>query len=385
MAIDLTTMDATKPDGATEQVKTLDNYLREVRANLKDWGDVEHDLATGAHQISIGNTAARPAVITGRLYVNTQTGYLEYYNGTAWVNATDAILKTLVDAKGDIIVASAADTVVRVAVGTNGKALVADSAEAAGVKWDSISTTGSYRVIGADCKNNATTPNTQFDLDADVVILRNSANAIVVRHNPGAAIVNNILTAGPAANGRDQAGAFLASSWVHFYWVWDGTTLATVSSTVAPPTGPTLPTGYTHWAYAGAVRLDGASAMIKVRIKGSKVHYEAAQVAVANGVATVETTVSLSALIPPNALTILLRGDTAVVAGSDAGDVVKIRYITGADYMVLGIPSNIVNANNTLMLELPNVSQQVFYLWVIVDTASNFDLDVLGYTIPNGE
>jgi hypothetical protein len=48
--------------------------------------------------------------------------------------ATDAIW----DAKGDLAVATAADTAVRLAVGTNGYALVADSAEATGVKWTAI-------------------------------------------------------------------------------------------------------------------------------------------------------------------------------------------------------------------------------------------------------
>lgn len=47
---------------------------------------------------------------------------------------------TTVDAKGDLIVASAADTVGRLAVGTNGHVLVADSAEALGVKWSAAGT-----------------------------------------------------------------------------------------------------------------------------------------------------------------------------------------------------------------------------------------------------
>lgn len=49
--------------------------------------------------------------------------------------ASGYIAKALVDAKGDLIVATGADTVARVPVGTNGKILVADSAEASGVKW----------------------------------------------------------------------------------------------------------------------------------------------------------------------------------------------------------------------------------------------------------
>jgi hypothetical protein len=45
-----------------------------------------------------------------------------------------------VDAKGDLIVASAADTVARLPVGaTNGHALVVDSAETLGMKWSAVS------------------------------------------------------------------------------------------------------------------------------------------------------------------------------------------------------------------------------------------------------
>lgn len=42
---------------------------------------------------------------------------------------------SLVDAKGDLLVASAADSVSRLAVGANGKALCADSTQTTGVKW----------------------------------------------------------------------------------------------------------------------------------------------------------------------------------------------------------------------------------------------------------
>ena len=45
------------------------------------------------------------------------------------------ITKALVDAKGDLIAATAADTVARLAVGTNGYQLVADSGQTTGLKW----------------------------------------------------------------------------------------------------------------------------------------------------------------------------------------------------------------------------------------------------------
>lgn len=57
--------------------------------------------------------------------------------------ASAAIPKSIVDAKGDLIVATAADTVARVAVGaTNGYVLTVDGTEAAGVKWAPASAGG---------------------------------------------------------------------------------------------------------------------------------------------------------------------------------------------------------------------------------------------------
>ena len=55
---------------------------------------------------------------------------------TATQTALDArIAKSLVDAKGDLIVASADNTVARLAVGTNGYLLTANSAATNGVEW----------------------------------------------------------------------------------------------------------------------------------------------------------------------------------------------------------------------------------------------------------
>lgn len=54
-----------------------------------------------------------------------------------WVAAddTNAIQNAIVDAKGDLIAASAADTPARLAVGANNKILMAASGETTGLKW----------------------------------------------------------------------------------------------------------------------------------------------------------------------------------------------------------------------------------------------------------
>jgi hypothetical protein len=71
----------------------------------------------------------------------TELGYLDGVTSAVQtqidskIGQSTAINPTIVDAKGDLIAATAADTVQRLAVGTNGQLLTADSTTATGVKW----------------------------------------------------------------------------------------------------------------------------------------------------------------------------------------------------------------------------------------------------------
>lgn len=67
-----------------------------------------------------------------------------------WVTSDDAnaIQNTIVDAKGDLIGATAADTPARLAVGTNGQVLTADSTAATGLAW-ATPTTGDITAVTA--------------------------------------------------------------------------------------------------------------------------------------------------------------------------------------------------------------------------------------------
>jgi hypothetical protein len=74
----------------------------------------------------------------------------------SWVAQDDsnAIQNAIVDAKGDLIGATAADTPARLAVGTNGQVLTADSTASTGLAWTTVSSTPSF--VGCSLYKNAT-------------------------------------------------------------------------------------------------------------------------------------------------------------------------------------------------------------------------------------
>jgi len=75
---------------------------------------------------------------------------------TVFTNANAAIAKTIVDAKGDIIAATAADTVSRLAVGANGTVLTAASGQATGLEW-ALPASGGMTLLSTTSLSGATT------------------------------------------------------------------------------------------------------------------------------------------------------------------------------------------------------------------------------------
>jgi hypothetical protein len=94
--------------------------------------------------------------------------------------ATSAVLPTLVDAKGDLLVGTAADTVARLGVGSNGQVLTADSAAGPGVKWATPAAGGSLDV--RDEGTSLTSAATRLDfVGAGVTATEPSADQVAVQ------------------------------------------------------------------------------------------------------------------------------------------------------------------------------------------------------------
>ena len=101
-------------------------------------------------------TALTGVVSEGMISYLKDTNAVEVYNGSAWVSSDDpnAIQNTIVDAKGDLITATAADTPARLAVGNNGDTLLADSASSVGLRWQGNYAAGKNKIINGDFNIN---------------------------------------------------------------------------------------------------------------------------------------------------------------------------------------------------------------------------------------
>lgn len=93
-----------------------------------------------------------------------------------WVSDATGIPATIFDAKGDIIAATAADTAARLAVGTNGQVLTADSSTATGLKWGSASSNLTLSVVASGSMPSATSLSIT-GLTQDYLMLRLSSIA----------------------------------------------------------------------------------------------------------------------------------------------------------------------------------------------------------------
>jgi len=239
------------------------------------------------------STAARNAAVTspqeGNFAFTKDTNSLWYYDGAAWVasGATGDIegvtagigisgggtsgtvtvtnsMATAIDAKGDLIAGTGADTFAKLTVGANGTTLVADSAEATGLKWATPAAGGKLLQVvqGITTTNKVISSTTFTDTNLTATITPTSATSkilvIISQHTyiysnstsqaSGLRLLRGATDIYNLSDG--SAGRTLefnnANSYLNMFAITNGTYLdspATTSATTYKTQGNCTPTG----------------------------------------------------------------------------------------------------------------------------------------------
>jgi hypothetical protein len=134
----------------------------------------------------------------------------------SWVTDATGIPATIFDAKGDIIAATAADTASRLAVGTNGQVLQADSTAATGLKWATpAGASGALTLVKAETAFSAVAnTGTTFDgvftstYNNYLIILNKTLNSV----DSGELQFNMRYSGTTDAGGANTGGTFVKNS-----------------------------------------------------------------------------------------------------------------------------------------------------------------------------
>ena len=229
-------------DGASA-IRSLGTSVDTTTKNLNPsttLGDIEYRSATA-------NTNTRLAIGTTGQVLSVVGGV------PAWATSDDAnaIQNAIVDAKGDLISATAADTPARLAVGANDTVLTADSSTATGLKWAAPASGGGMTLIntgGTTFSGASVTissiPSTYKKLEIFIVNPRPATDEAVgtIRFN-GSSTANTYFN-GEGAQIEGDTSIFNVTA-VNFCYGTDNGTQASLAHITIPDYANT-----TTWKYA---------------------------------------------------------------------------------------------------------------------------------------
>jgi hypothetical protein len=152
----------------------------------------------------------------------------------------NALTVTTIDAKGDLLVGTADNTVGRLAVGTNGQYLAAASGETTGLKWETLPTsdltinakTAAYTLVAGDVNKlitvsdagtlTITVPSGVFTAGQQVNIQRIGAGAVQIRNNGTSVLTSTGATSGaPDLRAQFSACTIICTSSNNFTVIGD--------------------------------------------------------------------------------------------------------------------------------------------------------------------
>jgi hypothetical protein len=158
--------------GMVSSSATPKDYVDAILGSATSAATSAASAATSATSADASATAAATSASSASTSASsalTSANSAEVSATSAAAAVTTAIQASIIDAKGDLIVGTAADTAGRLAVGTNGYILTADSTETTGIKWSAAPAGYLAPTIGTTVINSGTTVST-----IDTVTLNNA-------------------------------------------------------------------------------------------------------------------------------------------------------------------------------------------------------------------
>jgi hypothetical protein len=253
--------------------------------------------------------------------------------------------------------------------------------------------TNGPRVMGLSGTPNSSNPAHLYDLQANMVTMRNALGATVTLSNT-ALLTNNKLSVG--ANGRDTSAALSTSNpFVYLYFIWNGSTLATLASNTGPAIGPALPSGYTHWAFATVIPVNSASPVEYHRVisRGSRVYYDTGLGGVsrilAGGQANAYTALTYINLVPSIATSLDLLVSISLTSAVTATYNLYVRGAAQTSDMAsmgLSVAAGTSGAAS-IPMRIPGAPSGTTFSYKLSQAPSSGGafIDIAGFAIPNGD
>lgn len=187
--------------------------------------------------------AGQPTLEEGRVCYLDSTNELQYFSGTAWVSISAEAITGNIQAKGDLVVGTAPNTVARLAAGADGLVLTTDSSTATGLVWAS-SGIADGSITSAKL--------------ADVIIDSKTANYTLVLTDKNKFIEMNVATPNTITIPTNASVAFPVGAQIHITQYGAGKTQI-VAATPATTTIRSTPGTYLRAQYSSATLVKRAT------------------------------------------------------------------------------------------------------------------------------